>query len=152
MGSLGTAVISAVSPIATAAFDAGQASRRGRQTIKANNAELALANQQMALAHRIAERQRKRRLLQQTATARAKSGARGTSIGGSIPATIAGLVRTSAREGGESARQRVLGLQASLLNVRNRNRAALLKAAEARERAIHSAAKSTVKTATKLIG
>ena len=135
MGTLAPAIVSAVGSAAGAGLQAAQASRHARQTVAANNAELAHRNQQVALAHRIEERRRKRKLKENQARQRARAGAGGTGIGGSQAALLAGLNRQSALFGREGAQQRILGLQGSLLDVQNRNRAALLRAAAARENA-----------------
>lgn len=125
---------------AGAALSAVQAQQAAKARTRANNSAFDAQSRQVQLAHQIQERQRKRVLSRETAARRARFGAGGTgSSGGSSAAVIKGLKTESARRGLENAKSHRAGLQSSLVNVQNSNRAALLKASHQGQNAIFGA-------------
>lgn len=88
-------------------------------------------------AARIEERRRQEQLRREQAQRMARFGARGVGHdGGSAEAVLAGLGAESARRGAEQADVNRLAVSGSLLDLQNRNRAALLSAAQGRDQAI----------------
>lgn len=131
------ALVSLGSALVSGAVSAAQANQAASAQIDASNRAYAINAEQTRLAHDIEERRRKEALRAEQAARRARFGAAGIgSDAGSAAAVIEGLHERSARRGQEAARQRVLGLQANLLDVQSRNRIALLRAARARDKAL----------------
>lgn len=115
---------------------AAQADRRARAEAQAQNTAVAQQLQQQALAAEIEERRRQEQLARERAARLARLGAQGVAAGGgSSDSVLAGLSAESARQGAESARMRSLAMSGSLLDLADRNRLTLLRAAEAREKA-----------------
>lgn len=137
MGEFATfAILSGVASAAQAAMSAAQTQRRTEAETAAATAAAQRQGEQQQLASQIEERRRQDELRRQQATRLATFGARGTaSTGGSADAVIGGLGAESARRGAESARVRSLSLSHSLLDLADRNKLALMRAAEARENA-----------------
>ena len=137
MGELTTlAILSAGLGAAKEIAGAAQAGRRARAEAEAQTAAAAHQMRQQALAAEIEERRRREQLARERAARLARFGAQGlASGGGSAEAVLGGLTAESARQGAEAARTRSLAMSGSLLDLADRNRLALLRAAEARERA-----------------
>lgn len=151
MSGLETAAL--VSSVIGGAVAASQANQSAKAQIQANNQAYAMQAEQARLANEIEQRRRKEALEAGKATRRARFGAAGIgSADGSAAALIDGLQTRSARRGKEAARQRVLGLQANLLDVQSRNKMALLRAAHAREKALLNIGTSAAKAAVGAIG
>lgn len=130
------AVLSAGLGAAKEIAGAAQADRRARAESEAQNAAVAHQLQQQALAAGIEERRRREQLARERAQRLARFGAQGVaSGGGSADAVLGGLSAESTRQGSEAMRQRSLAMSSSLLDLADRNRITLLRAAEARERA-----------------
>jgi hypothetical protein len=130
------AVLSAGLGAAKEIAGAAQAGRRARAEAEAHTAAAAHQLQQQALAAEIEERRRREQLARERAQRLARFGAQGlASGGGSADAVLGGLAAESTRQGAEAARRRGLAMSGSLLDLADRNRLALLRAAEARERA-----------------
>jgi hypothetical protein len=139
-----TAGLGAAKEIAGAA----QASRRAQAETQAQANATAQHLQQQALAAQIEERRRREQLKRERAQRLARFGAQGlASSGGSADAVLAGLTDESARRGAEAAQQRSLAQSASLLDLADRNRLTLLRAAEARENAALGVANTTASAA-----
>ena len=115
---------------------AAQADRRARAEAEAQTGAVAQQLQQQALAAEIEERRRREQLKRERAQRLARFGAQGVSSGGgSADAVLGGLSAESTRQGAEAMRQRSLAMSSSLLDLADRNRLTLLRAAEAREKA-----------------
>ena len=115
---------------------AAQADRRARAEAEAQNTAVAQQLQQQALAAQIEERRRQEQLKRERAQRLARFGAQGiASDTGSAEAVLGGLTAESTRQGAENMRQRSLAMSSSLLDLADRNRLTLLRAAEAREKA-----------------
>lgn len=115
---------------------AAQVERRAKAEAAAQTNAVAQQLQQQALAAEIEERRRQEQLRRERAQRLARFGAQGLASGnGSPDAVLAGLTAESARQGAENTRQRSLAMSNSLLDLADRNRLNLLRAAEARERA-----------------
>jgi hypothetical protein len=126
---------------ASQAAGAAQAGRRASAEAAAQTNAVAHQLQQQALAAQIEERRRQEQLKRERAQRLARFGGQGlASDSASAAAVLGGLTSESARQGAESARQRSLAMSSSLLDLADRNRLTLLRAAEARERAALSAA------------
>jgi hypothetical protein len=136
MGGFESLAVMAALAAASAAATAAQANRRASAEADAQNNAVAAQFQQQALAAEIEERRRQEQLKRERAQRLARFGAQGVSSGGgSAAAVLGGLSAESARQGAESARQRSLAMSSSLLDLADRNRLTLLRAAEAREKA-----------------
>lgn len=130
------ALISAGLGAAKEVAGAAQASRRAEAEAEAQTNAVAQQFRQQALAAEIEERRRQEQLRRERAQRLARFGAQGlASGGGSAGAVLGGLSAESARQGAESMRQRSLAMSGSLLDLADRNRLNLLRAAEAREKA-----------------
>ncbi len=130
------AILSGVVSAAQAAMSAAQTERRTNAETTAANAAAQRQMEQQQLAAQIEERRRQEELRRQQGTRLAAFGGRGiASTGGSADAVIAGLGAESARRGAEGARMRTLAASHSLLDLADRNKLALMRAAEARENA-----------------
>lgn len=130
------AVLSAGLGAAKEIAGAAQADRRARAETQAQTNAVAHQLQQQALAAEIEQRRRQEQLKRERAQRLARFGAQGiAAAGGSADAVLSGLTAESARQGAEAVRQRSLAMSGSLLDLADRNRLALLRAAEARERA-----------------
>ena len=136
MAGFETLAITAALGAASQAIGAAQADRRARAEAQAQSNAVAHQLQQQALAAEIEERRRRELLKRERAQRLARFGAQGiAAAGGSADAVLSGLTAESARQGAEAMRQRSLGMSGSLLDLADRNRLTLLRAAEARERA-----------------
>jgi hypothetical protein len=115
---------------------AAQAGRRASAEAAAQTDAVAQQLRQQALAAQIEERRRQEQLRRERAQRLARFGAQGLDAGdGSAGAVLGGLSAESARQGAENLRQRSLAMSGSLLDLADRNRLTLLRAAEAREKA-----------------
>jgi hypothetical protein len=122
---------------ANAALGAAQAGQRAEAENRAQTDAVSQQLQQRALAAKIEERRRQEQLARDKATALARFGGQGiASAGGSPDAVLGGLTAASARRGAEAASQQSLAMSGSLLDLADRNRLNLLRAAEARQRAL----------------
>lgn len=125
---------------AGAALQTFQAQQAAKARTRANNSAFDAQARQVQLTQKIQERQRKYALSRETASRRARFGASGAgSASGSGAAVVRGLKTESARQGRENALVQRSGLQSSLVNVQNNNRAALLDAAHKGQSAIFGA-------------
>jgi hypothetical protein len=116
--------------------NAAQAGRRASAEAAAQTNAVAHQLQQQALAAQIEERRRDEQLKRERAQRLARFGAQGLASDlGSAGAVLGGLTAESARQGAENMRQRSLAMSGSLLDLADRNRLTLLRAAEAREKA-----------------
>lgn len=139
--------------LVSGAVAASQANQSAKAQVQANSRAYAMQAEQARLANEIEQRRRKEALAAGKATQRARFGAAGIgSADGSAAALLDGLQETSARRGKEAAGQRILGLQANLLDVQSRNRAALLRAAHARQNALLNIGTSAAKAAAAGLG
>jgi len=130
------ALLSAGIGAAQTALGAAQSQRRAESETEAQTAAATRQLQQQALAGEIEERRRQEQLKRERAQRLARFGGQGiASTGGSADAVLAGLSAESARRGAESASARGLAMSGSLLDLADRNRLNLLRAAEAREAA-----------------
>jgi hypothetical protein len=130
------ALVSAGLGAARDVVGAAQAGRRAGAEAAAQTNAVAQQLQQQALAAQIEERRRQEQLQRERAQRLARFGAQGiASSEGSPGAVLGGLSAESARQGAETMRQRSLAMSGSLLDLADRNRLNLLRAAEARERA-----------------
>lgn len=135
-----TAIVSLASMGAAAALQTAQAQQAAKARTRANNSAFDAQGRQVQLARKIQERQRKYAVSRETASRRARFGASGAgSASGSGAAVVRGLKTESARRGRENALAQKAGLQSSLVNVQNSNRAALLDAAHKGQSAIFGA-------------
>ncbi len=115
---------------------AAQAGRRASAETAAQTNAVTQQLQQQALAAQIEERRRQEQLKRERAQRLARFGGQGlASDAGSAGAVLGGLTAESTRQGAENMRQRSLAMSSSLLDLADRNRLTLLRAAEARERA-----------------
>jgi hypothetical protein len=137
MGNLTTlAILTAGLGAAQQIAGAAQSDRRARAEAEAQRNATAHQMQQQALAAEIEERRRREQLARERAQRLARFGAQGISSGGgSADAVLGGLTTESTRQGAEAARARSLAMSGSLLDLADRNRLTLLRAAEAREKA-----------------
>lgn len=136
MAGFETLAITAAMAAASQALGAAQASRRAQAEAEAQTNATAHQLQQQALAAQIEERRRQEQLARERAARLARFGAQGIAAGGGSSDTVlAGLAAESARQGSENARARSLAMSGSLLDLADRNRLTLLRAAEAREKA-----------------
>src|SRR5262245_1311385 len=137
MGDFATlALLSAGLGAAKEAVGAAQTERRAKAEADAQTNALAQQFQQQALAAEIENRRRQEQLRRERAQRLARVGAQDLASGdGSPAAVLGGLSAESARQGAENMRQRSLAMSGSLLDLADRNRLNLLRAAEARERA-----------------
>ncbi|HEY7610403.1 MAG TPA: hypothetical protein VIF14_14305 [Alphaproteobacteria bacterium] len=130
------ALVSAGLGAAKEVVGAAQAGRRASAEAAAQTNAVAQQLQQQALAAQIEERRRQEQLRRERAQRLARFGAQGLAASdGSPEAVLGGLTAESARQGAESMRQRSLAMSGSLLDLADRNRLTLLRAAEAREKA-----------------
>ena len=130
------AILSAGLGAAKEIAGAAQADRRARAEAEAQNTAVAHQLQQQALAAEIEERRRREQLARERGQRLARFGAQGiASGGGSGDAVLGGISAESARQGAEASRTRSLAMSGSLLDLADRNRLTLLRAAEAREKA-----------------
>lgn len=126
------AVVTAAKEVVSAA----QTDRRAKAEAGAQTNAVAQQLQQQALAAEIEDRRRQEQLKRERAQRLARFGAQGlASAGGSPDAVLGGLTAESTRQGAENVRQRSLAMSNSLLDLADRNRLTLLRAAEAREKA-----------------
>ena len=136
MAGFETLAITAALGAASQAVSAAQAQRRASAEAAAQTGAAAQQLQQQAEAAEIEERRRREQLARERAQRLARLGAQGVaSGGGSSDAVLGGLTAESARQGADSLRLRNLAMSSSLLDLADRNRLTLLRAAEARERA-----------------
>jgi hypothetical protein len=136
MAGFETLAIAAALGAASQALGAAQADRRARAEAQAHTNAAAQQLQQQAQAAEIEERRRREQLARERAQRLARLGAQGlASAGGSSDAVLGGLTAESTRQGAESQRLRSLAMSSSLLDLADRNRLTLLRAAEAREKA-----------------
>jgi len=130
------ALVSAGVGAANQIAGAAQADRRARAEAAAQTDAVSRQLQQQALAAEIEERRRQEQLARERAQRLARFGAQGiASDEGSPAAVLTGLGAESARQAAENMQQRSLAMSNSLLDLADRNRLTLLRAAEARERA-----------------
>ncbi|MCW5773742.1 MAG: hypothetical protein KIT16_19020 [Rhodospirillaceae bacterium] len=153
MGDFATvALIGAGLSAAKQVASAAQAGRRADAEVAAQNNAVAMQLQQQAQAAQIEERRRQEQLKRDRAQRLARFGGQGlASTGGSADAVLSGLTGASARRGAENAAQRGLAMSSSLLDLADRNRLTLLRAAEERERAALGVAGEGVNLAGSLI-
>ena len=136
MAGFETLALTAAMAAASQALGAAQANRRAQAEAQAQTNATAHQLQQQALAAEIEERRRQEQLARERAARLARFGAQGVAAGGgSSDSVLAGLTAESTRQGAESARMRGLAMSGSLLDLADRNRLTLLRAAEAREKA-----------------
>jgi hypothetical protein len=115
---------------------AAQADRHAKAEAETQTNAVAQQFRQQALAAEIEERRRREQLQRERAQRLARFGAQGIASGGGSPdAVIGGIAAESTRQGSEAMRQRSLAMSSSLLDLADRNRLTLLRAAEAREKA-----------------
>lgn len=146
-------VTMAVIGSATAALGAAQANRRAKAETQAQTNAATQQLQQQALAAEIEDRRRQEQAKRERAARLARFGGQNlASAGGSADAVLGGLVSESARRGAEAADLRGLTLSGSLLDLADRNRLTLLRAADERERAAAGIAKQAGGLAAKLLG
>jgi hypothetical protein len=132
---------------AGSALGAVQAQRRAEAENAAQGEAVRRQMEQQRLAAEIEERRRREQLARERAERLARFGGQGLAgTGGSADAVLEGLAAESARRGAEAGRARSLGLSHSLLDLADRNRLNLLRAAEARERAILGVAEAGART------
>jgi hypothetical protein len=130
------AIITAGIGVAKEIVNAAQVARRTQADSEAQTTATAHQLRQQAQAAEAEERRRQEQLRRERAQRLARFGGQGiASVGGSPEAVLAGMTAESARRGAESAAQRRLAMSGSLLDLADRNRMNLLRAAEARESA-----------------
>ncbi len=137
MGDFATlAMITAAVGAAKEVAGAAQTSRRMQADSEAQTNAVAQQLQQQARAAEIEDRRRQEQLRRERSQRLARFGAQGVAGGGgSADAVLAGLTAESTRQGAENANQRRLAMSGSMLDLADRNRLNLLRAAEARESA-----------------
>jgi hypothetical protein len=130
------ALVSAGIGAAKEVVGAAQLGRRVQAESEAQTSAVAQQLQQQAQAATVEERRRQEQLRRERAQRLARFGGQGlTSGGGSADAVLGGLTAESTRQGAENIAQRRLAMSNSLLDLADRNRLNLLRAAEARESA-----------------